>query len=243
MNSAFHPSDLSAPSSCVPTSTGRNKTLLSALLTATVLLTACGGSVLDFRNAEISNGKLYKAGADAGFTGTVTNIPHIKLLSSQPGLAQMNRLLRTTLPHNTVFDPQAVKKKLGIAVSGWDGFMYRMKQLAERKVKHAEAERFLCQVLAPATLTTSAQGSSSRPAPVIPGQVLKKIQSLYDGHGRGAELGAAKGTAWGLLCAVTEYVDHERRARSVDHRLDSAWFGQGAGLKHRALEAALALTA
>lgn len=147
------------------------------------------------------------------------------------------------VPHNTVFDPQAVKQKLGIAVSGWDGFMYRMKQLAERKVKHAEAERFLCQVLAPATLAPSAQGGSTRPVPVMPGQVLKKIQSLYDGHGRGAELGAAKGTAWGLLCAVTEYVDHERRARSVDHRLDSAWFGQGAGLKQRALEAALALTA
>jgi phage/plasmid-like protein (TIGR03299 family) len=147
------------------------------------------------------------------------------------------------VPHNTVFDPQAVKQKLGIAVSGWDGFMYRMKQLAERKVKDAETERFLCQVLAPATLTTSTQGGSSRPTPVMPGQVLKKIQSLYDGHGRGAELGAAKGTAWGLLCAVTEYVDHERRARSADHRLDSAWFGQGAGLKQRALDAALALTA
>lgn len=104
MNSAFHPSDPSVLSSRVPTSVGRSNTLLSALLTATVLLTACGGSILDFRNAEISNGKLYKAGADAGFTGTVTNIPHIKLLSSQPGLAQMNRLLRTTLADNFEWD-------------------------------------------------------------------------------------------------------------------------------------------
>ena len=59
----------------------------------------------------------------------------------------------------------------------------------------------------------------------------------------GAELTAAKGTAWGLLCAVTEYVDHERRARSAEFRLDSAWFGQGAQLKQRALEQALALAA
>lgn len=144
------------------------------------------------------------------------------------------------VPHNTVFDPQAVKQKLGIAVSGWGDFMYRMKTLAERKVPHAEAERFLRTVLTPAT---SPSGNATSTEPAAPGLVLRKVQSLYDGHGRGAELGAAKGTAWGLLCAVTEYVDHERRARNADYRLDSAWFGQGAGLKQRALDAALALTA
>jgi hypothetical protein len=42
-----------------------------------------------------------------------------------------------------------------------------------------------------------------------------------------------------LLNAVTEFVDHERRARSTDHRLESAWFGQGASLKQKALDQAL----
>ena len=64
---------------------------------------------------------------------------------------------------------------------------------------------------------------------------------MFDGHGRGAELAAADGTAWGLLCAVTEYVDHEKRARSQEYRLDSAWFGQGSNLKQRALDYALQL--
>jgi hypothetical protein len=44
-----------------------------------------------------------------------------------------------------------------------------------------------------------------------------------------------------LLNAVTEFVDHERRARSQEYRLDSAWFGQGANLKQRALDQALQL--
>jgi len=61
--------------------------------------------------------------------------------------------------------------------------------------------------------------------------------------GRGAELAAAKGTAWGLLNVVTEFVDHERRARSQEYRLGSAWFGQGATIKQRALDQALALAA
>lgn len=40
------------------------------------------------------------------------------------------------------------------------------------------------------------------------------------------------------LNAVIEYVNYERRARS-NHLLDSAWFGQGAQLKARALVSAL----
>ena len=58
-----------------------------------------------------------------------------------------------------------------------------------------------------------------------------------------AELAAAKGTAWGLLCSITEYVDHEKRARSAEYRMDSAWFGQGAAIKQRALYEAMAMVA
>ncbi len=45
-------------------------------------------------------------------------------------------------------------------------------------------------------------------------------------------LSSAKDTAYGLLCSITEFVDHERRAMSTDHRLDSAWFGAGAALNN-----------
>jgi hypothetical protein len=74
-------------------------------------------------------------------------------------------------------------------------------------------------------------------------RALKKVQSLYEGQGKGAAMDSASGTAWGLLNAVTEYVDHEKRARSQEYRLDSAWFGQGAALKQRALDHALQLVA
>ena len=74
-------------------------------------------------------------------------------------------------------------------------------------------------------------------------KILRKVQSLYEGQGRGSTLESAQGTAWGLLNAVTEYVDHERRARSTEYRMDSAWFGQGAVIKQRALQAALELAA
>lgn len=141
------------------------------------------------------------------------------------------------VPHSTRFDPQAVKQQLGIAISQWDGFMYRMKTLAERKVKSHEAMNYFLRVMCdvqPGTIDSAGLANE---------RALKRVQALYDGQGKGAELDAAKGTAWGLLNAVTEFVDHERRARSTENRIDSAWFGQGAVIKQRALDTALQLVA
>ena len=70
---------------------------------------------------------------------------------------------------------------------------------------------------------------------------MSKVMTMFNGQGRGAEISSAKDTAYGLLCSITEFCDHERRAMSQDHRLDSAWFGAGAGLKQRGLEQALLL--
>lgn len=140
------------------------------------------------------------------------------------------------VPHSTAFDAQGVKKQLGIAVSHWDSFMYRMKTLSERKVKPHEAMNYFLKVLCQAdSHVDPAQGLMNERA-------LKRVQAIYTGEaGKGAELASSQGTAWGLLNAVTQYVDHERRARTQDHRLDSAWFGQGASLKQRALDKALQL--
>jgi phage/plasmid-like protein (TIGR03299 family) len=141
------------------------------------------------------------------------------------------------VPHNTRFDPQTVKKQLGVAVSQWDEFMYRMHTLAERKVQTKEAIGFFMEVLC--------DTGAHDPIPnVLPNKrAMEKVQSLYEGKGRGSEMESARGTAWGLLNAVTEYVDHEKRARSSVYRMDSAWFGQGAVIKQKALDAALQLVA
>ena len=141
------------------------------------------------------------------------------------------------VPHSTSFNAQAVKKQLGIAVSQWDSFMYRMKTLSERKVKSHESMNYFLKVMCQTdSQVDPAQGLANERA-------LKKVQSMYEGQGQGSALASASGTAWGLLNAVTEFVDHERRARSQEYRLDSAWFGQGAALKQRALDYALQMAA
>jgi len=52
---------------------------------------------------------------------------------------------------------------------------------------------------------------------------------------------AIRGTAWGVYNAVAEYTDHHRSTRGDDsNRLESSWFGSGAGIKKRAFDVLMA---
>lgn len=139
--------------------------------------------------------------------------------------------------HNTTFDAQQVKRQLGISVSSWDDFMYRLKTLSKRPVTDAEVKTYLQSVF------TEPASTAHTGVPKVRERSMAKVLDLYNGEGRGANLASSAGTAYGLLNAVTEFVDHQRRAKSVDHRLDSAWFGTGANLKQRALNEATGLIA
>ena len=123
---------------------------------------------------------------------------------------------------------------MGLGLSSWERFVTDIKRLADRPIHKFEAMNFLVDVLGDPNLPLADQPNQKG---------LQQVYALYSGQGMGAELSSANGTAWGLLNAVTQYVDHERRARSTDHRLDSAWFGQGAAIKGKALHKALLLAA
>jgi phage/plasmid-like protein (TIGR03299 family) len=139
------------------------------------------------------------------------------------------------VPHRSHFDAEAVKRQLGITVASWDSFVARMRALVDRPVDPDSVEGLLRRVL-----TYAAPDSK---APVVNEQALSIVNSLYEGGGRGALMASSRGTAWGLLNSVTEYVDHHRRARSDDHRRDAAWFGQGAQIKQRTWDEVLKLVA
>ena len=190
---------------------------------------------------DVVNGYILLASSCDGTLATVATPTTVRVVCNNTLAVALNGATQAIrVPHNTTFDAQTVKQRLGIAVSQWDSFMYRMKILSERKVKSHESMNYLLKVLCGA-------GTGDQQADPAQGLVneraLKSVQALYEGQGKGAEMASAHGTAWGLLNAVTQFVDHEKRARSLDHRLDSAWFGQGAVLKQRALDHALQLVA
>jgi phage/plasmid-like protein (TIGR03299 family) len=188
-------------------------------------------------NDEVNGYLLLATSCDGTLATTATPTAVRVVCNNTLAIALDGTTRAIKVPHSTRFDPQAVKKQLGIAVSQWDGFMYRMRALSERKVQWHEAMSFFMSVLC--------DTAPDDPLPeVIPNErALRRVQNLYEGAGRGSTMPSVSGTAWGLLNAITEYVDHERRARSVEYRMDSAWFGQGAIIKQRALSAALQLVA
>lgn len=187
------------------------------------------------KDNDVTKGYVLLATACDGTLATTAQFTSIRVVCNNTlAIALAGNTGAVKVPHSTAFDPQAVKQQLGISVSAWDTFMYRVKELSERAVNQEEAMRFFSGVFTTPEKTGPGQASE---------RTVSQAMALFGGDARGAELSSAKGTAYGLLNAVTAYVDYARRAKSPDHRLDSAWFGQGARLKQRALDHALLLAA
>ncbi|WP_247570041.1 DUF932 domain-containing protein [Ralstonia pseudosolanacearum] len=189
------------------------------------------------KGKDTINGYLLLATACDGTLATTAQFTSIRVVCNNTlQIALGNGTGVVKVPHRSQFDAQAVKRQLGIAVSSWDAFMARTKAMAERKVTDPAAEAFFRRVL-----TYPTTNASDRAALAVNERAIKAVEQLYAGRGKGAQLPSASGTAFGLLNAVTEYVDHHRRARSDDHRRDAAWFGAGNMLKQRAWDEALRL--
>ncbi|KJV43930.1 phage/plasmid-like protein TIGR03299 [Acinetobacter indicus] len=217
------------------------------------------GQSTALKGKDVSNGYILLATACDGTLATTAQFTSIRVVCNNTlAIAlrgQSSSAGVVKVPHSTKFDAEKVKQQLGISVRAWDEHMYEMKQLTQRKVSQQEAKAYFDAVFNNSTMSISdpeeniiqfyrnvaQQVQEKKPEPN--GRAMNKALDMFNGQGRGADLSSAKDTAYGLLCSITEFVDHERRAMSTDHRLDSAWFGAGAGLKQRGLEQALALIA
>ncbi|OTG93885.1 DUF932 domain-containing protein [Acinetobacter sp. ANC 3832] len=224
------------------------------------------GQTSVLKGKDVSNGYILLATACDGMLATTAQFTSIRVVCNNTlAIAlkgQNSSAGAVKVPHSTKFDAEKVKQQLGISVKAWDEHMYEMKQLSQRKVTQQEAVAYFDAVFNNSTLSNTEQDEgiiqyyrnvATQTAPhqsnkaehkTEPnGRAMSKVMTMFNGHGRGAELSSAKDTAYGLLCSITEFSDHERRAMSQDHRLDSSWFGTGAGLKQRGLEQALSMLA
>lgn len=216
------------------------------------------GQSTALKGKDVSNGYILLATACDGTLATTAQFTNIRVVCNNT-LAitlrgQSSSAGVVKVPHSTKFDADKVKQQLGISVRAWDEHMYEMKQLSQRKVTQSEAAAYFDAVFNNTNMSVIDQEENiiqfyrniATPNPAkekseLNGRSMTKVMDMFNGQGRGAELSSAKDTAYGLLCSITEFADHERRAMSTDHRLDSAWFGAGAALKQRGLEQALRL--
>lgn len=222
------------------------------------------GQSAALKGKDVSNGYILLATACDGTLATTAQFTSIRVVCNNTlaiALKGQNSSAGVVkVPHSTKFDAEKVKQQLGVSVRAWEDHMYEMKQLSQRKVSQQEAVAYFDAVFnntslsiaeqdegiiqfyrSVATQASTATKAENKTEPN--GRAMSKVMTMFNGHGRGAELSSAKDTAYGLLCSITEFADHERRAMSQDHRLDSAWFGAGAGLKQRGLEQAVRMIA
>ena len=214
------------------------------------------GQSTALKGKDVSKGYMLLATACDGTLATTAQFTSIRVVCNNTlAIALRDQTSNTgvvKVPHSTKFDAEKVKQQLGISVRAWDEHMYEMKQLSQRKVTQTEAAAYFDAVFNNTSLSIADQeegiiqfyrnvalqtNPSNKTEPN--GRAMSKAMNMFNGQGRGATLSSAKDTAYGLLCSITEFADHERRAMSTDHRLDSAWFGAGAALKQRGLEQAL----
>lgn len=216
------------------------------------------GQSTALKGKDVSNGYILLATACDGTLATTAQFTNIRVVCNNTLAIALRGQISSAgvvkVPHSTKFDADKVKQQLGISVRAWDEHMYEMKQLTQRKVTQGEAAAYFDAVFNNTSMSVADQEENiiqfyrnmatlnpTREKPESNGRAMTKVMDMFNGQGRGAELSSAKDTAYGLLCSITEFADHERRAMSTDHRLDSAWFGAGAALKQRGLEQALRL--
>jgi phage/plasmid-like protein (TIGR03299 family) len=170
-----------------------------------------------------------------GTLATTAQFTSVRVVCSNTlAIATANNSGAVKVSHSTKFDPQAVKESLGLGMSAWDGFIGNIRELSKRTLSGLEATRYFGDVFDEQVLEIDGSPTS---------RAMQQVTMLYSGAGKGALLPGARGTAWGALNAVTEYIDTLRKAKNSDYRLDSAWFGTGNQIKQSALHKAMELVA
>lgn len=130
--------------------------------------------------------------------------------------------------HSKEFSAKDTALDLGIAFNAFDKFMIDSRRLAAKEVNSTFAVEFLKLLLPASVRTTTVNGIKTKEAvPVQNTKAFQSIMALFNGQALGSDLPEASGSAWALLNAVTEHVDHGLNQ-------NAAWFGYGNAMKNKA---------
>jgi phage/plasmid-like protein (TIGR03299 family) len=183
---------------------------------------------------DVVRGKLLIATAcDGSMKTIVKNVTERVVCANTLAIAAAEGGNEVRVSHRSKFDGEAVKAQLGIAVEDFETFIAKARALASARVTRGDSLNFLMPLF---DITNEERKLGGRKV-----SGFEKTMDLFMTSGRGSQLPGVAGTAWGLINAVTEYVDHHRgnSATTRDSRLDWAWFGDGDKLKTQAFEKAV----
>ena len=127
--------------------------------------------------------------------------------------------------NNWKFQMKEAQEAIRASNEYWEELTKVCKEFAATDVSRVEVGDFL-EKLFPST----SENIAHIPKPRI--EVLKRFES-----GIGSDIPGVKGTKWGLINAVTEYLDHER---GRGNSWESSLFGNGATIRNKAMSLLMA---
>lgn len=139
-------------------------------------------------------------------------------------MAQSDGAASVKITHRSVFDPAAIKGFMDLNGASFYRFMSTLTDLANKDITTEHAEYLAVSII------------GGEEAKVRTSAGFAKVMELFTTTGLGFNKEGVYGTAYGLLNAFTENVDHWARARSAENRFAASQWGAGAQLKQRALD-------
>lgn len=147
------------------------------------------------------------------------------------------------VPHSANFEAESVKQQLGIVGDAWENFIGNIQLLAKFKIDRDQAIQIVADELK-AEWKDKDGNDMEQDAMLEASTVLRRIIKLYDSDSLGNDFRSSKGTAWGLVNAVTQYFDHEAGGRGDKSRaFERAHLTDRAKLKTNIADRLLALAA
>lgn len=140
---------------------------------------------------------------------------------------------KVTVHHKSDFDPKRVKEKLGVYKKASEVFEEQVELLVNKPISDEQAVRFLIDIL-------EKEGADPDNLSARQANIVASVFELYKGKGLGSNWGSSKGTAWGLLNAITQHVDYNV-GRNTNNIVRQAWFGLGETLKIKAMNQLLTI--
>jgi phage/plasmid-like protein (TIGR03299 family) len=218
------------------------------------------GQAFTFKSGDRIEGYLLVATSCDGSSKTTARFVLTRVVCNNTLSAAMSEGSKhvVNLSHRSSFDAAKIQAELGIPQVQAIG--EAMESLTQVKLSDSKAEDFVRGLLRPAEAKTAEAVAAEAAAdfarlmgkPYTPGIMASdtatrapkgeaEILRLFRGGAIGSDIAGVRGTAWGMLNAVTEYVDHRASTKTDSHRMNSAWFNGGDEMKTSAFEQLLAM--
>jgi phage/plasmid-like protein (TIGR03299 family) len=135
------------------------------------------------------------------------------------GLTQTVKVGFQTISHRAAFSEIQVREILEKSKTSFAEFAQTAQDLAQIQISNSEAHDLL--------ITSQAlRGDRDKSLEDQPRIIQKAYSNFVNDTATGGNLESAHGTAWGLVNAVTEHVNHDSNVRGgVETHINSLWYG------------------